>query len=373
MEYFLFAVEMAQKEETSETGEIYDKVQEYYGKIIKKTSDLQTKTCCTKEKFPEFALPILTKIHQEVQQTYYGCGVVIPELLEGLKVLDLGSGSGRDVYLLSGLVGAKGYVIGVDMTDEQLNVANKYLNYHAQQFGYAKGNVEFKKGYIEKLDLLDLKEGTFDLIISNCVVNLSPDKEAVLKHAFRLLKPGGEMYFSDIYSDRRIPSSLAENSDLWGECLSGALYWNDFLSLCRKVGFKDPRLVKSSPVAVQNPGMQRLIGHIQFWSATYRLWKIPALEEACEDYGEAIQYKGSIPYHPNGLQLDGHHYFETGKVVPVCRNTRLMLSETRFKSHFNFYNAESNVHYGIFKDCGVNIPFSAQNSSSSSCDLPSCC
>eukprot|EP00122_Pirum_gemmata_P002710 Pgem_evm1s2443 len=209
-----------------------------------------------------------------------------------MKVLDLGSGAGRDVYILSGMVGKDGFVVGVDMTDEQLEVANRHKDYHAKQFGYDQPNVEFKKGYIEKLNELNFPDNYFDIIVSNCVINLSPDKNAVLSEAFRVLKPGGELYFSDVYSDRRVPQELVDDEVLFGECLSGALYWNDFLTLSRKNGFNDPRLVSDSIITIGNKKLEALIGHIKFWSATYRLFKIPELENMCEDYGEAVVYKG---------------------------------------------------------------------------------
>jgi len=155
-------------------------------------------------------------------------------MLEGKTVLDLGCGSGRDVYIASQLVGPEGKVIGVDMTEEQLDTAREYQSYHAEKFGY--DNVEFHLGLIEKLDEIDsLEDGSVDIIISNCVINLCPDKEAVLRSCHRLLKEGGELYFSDVYSNRRVPQSLREDEVLWGECLSGALYWNDFHNLGKNV------------------------------------------------------------------------------------------------------------------------------------------
>lgn len=139
--------------------------------------------------------------------------------------------------------------------------------------------------------------------------------------------------------------------------MSGALYWNDFLSVSKKCGFLDPRLVEDSPITVSNPRLEILIGHIKFFSATYRLFKLEDLEPSCEDYGQAVIYKGTIPHFPNHFDLDAHHHIETGKVFPVCTNTLSMLKNTRFQKHFEFINLDSKTHYGIFEGCGTSIPF----------------
>lgn len=154
-------------------------VQEYYGATLGSSADLRTNACCDASSVPVALRPLLARIHPEVLSRYYGCGLVVPPLLEGLRVLDLGCGSGRDVYLLAQLVGAGGQVVGVDMTPEQLAVARRHQPHHAERFGFA--NVQFLEGRIEQLEQLPLEPGSFDLVISNCVVNLSTDKLAVLK------------------------------------------------------------------------------------------------------------------------------------------------------------------------------------------------
>lgn len=329
-------------------------VQAYYGSTLQSSDDLRTSACCDASSVPDGLKPLLARIHPEVLSRYYGCGLVVPPLLEGLRVLDLGCGSGRDVYLLAQLVGPGGSVVGVDMTAEQLAVAERHRQHHAEQFGYA--NVRFVCGEIEQLDQLGLEAASFDLVISNCVVNLSTDKQAVLQGVRQLLKPGGEFYFADVYADRRVPAALQQDPLLYGECLAGALYWNDFLRLARAAGFADPRLVADRPLLITDPQVAARTGAIGFHSATYRLFNLPDLEDACEDHGQAVIYRGTVPGHPCAFPLDKHHQIETGRVFPVCGNTFRMLTETRLAPHFSAIG-DFSAHYGLFAGCGSSSPF----------------
>ena len=168
-------------------------VKDYYGKVLRSSEDLQTSACCDGGDVPPHLEALLDNVHEEVRAKYYGCGIVVPAALAGARVLDLGSGSGRDVYLIAQLVGSDGEVVGVDMTDEQLATANSHIDWHMRRFDHGRPNVRFLKGYIEKLGALGLPQASFDVIVSNCVINLSVDKLAVLRGAFDLLKPGGEL------------------------------------------------------------------------------------------------------------------------------------------------------------------------------------
>ena len=151
-------------------------VRDYYGKTLNSSADLKTDACCSPSDLPRAVREALAKVNDEVTSRYYGCGLTIPSELTGLSVLDLGSGSGRDCYILSQLVGSAGRVTGIDMTEEQLAVAERNRAHHAKTFGY--GNVEFVKGDIARLDDIGLKDASFDLIVSNCVINLARDKSA---------------------------------------------------------------------------------------------------------------------------------------------------------------------------------------------------
>ncbi|MEQ8749420.1 MAG: methyltransferase type 11, partial [Amphiplicatus sp.] len=193
---------------------------------------------------------------------------------------------------------------------------------------------------------------------------LVADKLGVFEAAHALLKPGGELYFSDVYADRRLPEALRYDPVARGECLGGALYWNDFLALAKRAGFADPRLVSDRPLSIGDPSLQARLAPAQFHSATYRMFKIDGLEPACEDYGQAVVYKGGVANSEKTFVLDGHHEIEKGRIFPVCGNTFRMLSESRFAPHFDFIGDWS-THYGIFPGCGTASPFGAKTSGAS--------
>ena len=191
--------------------DIRQNVQEYYGQDLKSSADLRTSACCSIESVPEHHKAILSQIDDEILSRFYGCGSPIPPALKGKNVLDLGCGTGRDVYLISKLVGAEGHVCGVDMTEDQLDVAKRHVTKQMNTFGFSSANVSFKQGLIEDLSLLGIEDNSMDVVVSNCVINLSTDKEKVFSEIYRVLKPGGELFFSDVFSDRRIPEALSKD------------------------------------------------------------------------------------------------------------------------------------------------------------------
>ena len=330
-------------------GKVSETIKNYYGKILQGTKDLKTTACCTTEEVPEHLKPILSEIEDEVITRFYGCGSPLPESLEGKVVLDLGCGTGRDAYLASKLVGSGGYVIGVDMTDEQLDVAKRNLDKQMKRFGFSEPNVDFRKGYIEDLQSLGIEDNSVDVVISNCVINLSPDKKSVFSEIFRVLKPGGELYFSDVFADRRVPRELTDDPVLYGECLSGALYVEDFRRILREVGCPDYRVVTGHDIDIEDPEIERKVGMINFHSLTIRAFKLDALEDICEDYGQVATYLGTIPEAPHRFILDDHHTFHTGKPMLVCGNSAAMVQDTRFGKHFRV-DGDRTVHFGAF-DC----------------------
>jgi len=321
-------------------------VSTYYGEVLQSKDDLATNACCD----PGMMLPAwrktLSEIHPEITDRFYGCGSPIPFAIEGKTVLDLGCGTGRDSFLISKLVGPHGKVIGVDMTEAQIAVANRHLEHQMQVFGYDKPNVEFRLGFIEDLAVLGIENESVDVVVSNCVINLSPEKEAVFREIFRVLKPGGELYFSDIFAGRRIPSELRRDPLLRGECLAGAMYIGDFRRMLANLGCLDYRIARSSPLEIFNPEVMERIGMVDFQNMTVRAFKLP-MEDRCENYGQVAYYLGTVAECPHAFPLDDHHLFTTGLPVPICGNTADMLSKTRYATHFRTVG-DSRVHYGLF-------------------------
>ncbi|AOP34840.1 methyltransferase type 11 [Leptospira tipperaryensis] len=348
----------------NQIANVMESVKEYYGTILKTNQDLKTSACCTTDRMPFYLRQILSEVHEEVKDKFYGCGSPIPYALEGKTVLDLGSGSGRDCFLLSKLVGPNGKVIGVDMTEEQISIARKYLDYHKDRFGYKKSNVEFFNGYIEDLKSLGIADSSVDVVVSNCVINLSPQKEKVFSEIFRVLKPGGELFFSDIFSSRRIPIEIAQDPIFYGECLGGAMYIEDFRRLLNRLGNLDFRITASSKVDLIENDLIQKAGGIEFYSMTIKVFKLP-LEDKCEDYGQVAFYLGGIENSENSFVLDDHHLFEKDRPSLVCGNTAMMLEDTRYSQYFKIIG-NRNQHFGLF-DCGPANNRIEINGSSGSC------
>lgn len=341
-----------------------DLIKDYYGKVLSSKNDLKTTACCVAESLQPYLNQLLKKIHPEVSEKFYGCGLPISSALEGLTILDLGSGSGRDCFLLSALVGPKGRVIGVDMTAEQLAIARKHLDHHRDAFGSQAGDIDFRQAYIEDLAAAGIKDNSVDMVVSNCVLNLSPDKVQVFSEIFRVLKPGGELYFSDVYADRRLPREFMDDKILLGECLGGALYTEDLRRILAESGCKDPRQISNAEIVITNADVKAKTETTKFYSITTRAFKLD-LEDRCEDYGQVAIYKGDIPEHSHHFVLDDHHDFITNKPMLVCSNTAAMLTNSRLSKHF-IVEGNTEQHFGLF-DCAPARPSALSSQVGAAC------
>lgn len=219
-------------------------VRTQYGRIAsqKRTGCCSTKSCCattdtaeTLSKKAGYTDKDLTSV-PEGANLGLGCGnpVALASLKEGNTVLDLGSGAGFDCFLASNRVGKTGRVIGVDMTPEMIKKAKA----NAKKCGYE--NVDFRLGEIEDLPVED---NSVDVIISNCVINLSPDKKKVFREAFRVLRPGGRLMVSDIVLLEELPDSVRKSVELYVGCLAGAIMKNDYIDAIKDAGFSKVKIL----------------------------------------------------------------------------------------------------------------------------------
>jgi SAM-dependent methyltransferase len=211
---------------------IHETVREHYAERIKNSASCCGPSDCCSPESSLYPVDLLTTVPSEVSSTSYGCGdpITLASLQPGQTVLDLGSGAGLDCLLAAQKVGPEGRVIGVDMTPEMIERAKK----NAQRVDAT--NVEFRQGYLEELPV---DSSSVDVIISNCVINLSPDKEKVFNEAFRVLKPGGKLAVSDIVTDGELPEEIRQSLAAWAGCVAGAVQAKDYIAMMESVGFTD--------------------------------------------------------------------------------------------------------------------------------------
>ncbi|XP_050394612.1 arsenite methyltransferase isoform X2 [Patella vulgata] len=299
----------------------------------------------------------LSLVHPEITKRFYGCGVAVPEKLQGQNVLDLGCGSGRESFVISSLIGPNGHVTGIDMTEDLVKVANEYIDYHKEKYGIEKTNMEFKLGYIEKLGEIGIGGDSCDVLVSNGVINLTPDKKAVLAEAYRVLKTGGELYFSDVYCSTELSDDVRKNQHLWGQCIAGTLWWKKLFDMAKEIGFSEPRLVEVAPVPICNKQYKDLLGDARFLSATYRLFKLPDKTST----SAILQYQGDIPGCESAFRLDVRNIFKKGELRPVDGTVATIITTSRFKDNFKIIQNQviNPFDYLDELDAGGNRPVDA--------------
>ena len=341
-----------------------DTVKEYYGKTMHEIEKQPTQCSMRGKPFYKSAREALDEVHPDVVKKYYGCGNPIPGCLPGTTIVDLGCGSGRDVFICSKLVGENGSVIGIDMTQEQLDIAQGYAEYHREKFGYS--NVKFVQGYIEDfVDTNAVEPNSADIVISNCVICLSPNKPKVFEQAWKALKEGGELYFSDIYSDRRIPTDVQQDKVLWNEGYGGSMYIEDFRREMSKIGFKHLQVACCNKYSNEyGKGLNQ-----NYYSITFRAFKITSLEDKSEDYQIEATYLGGIPDFDEEVELDVNYKFAKDKPVRVCRNTAEILRKSRFAQYFSV--TEDKAHQGLFET--QSLDKSLESLSSTKCKPKASC
>ena len=335
--------------------------------------------CCPVDYDPQY----LKVIPQEVIDRDYGCGDPSQYIRQGETVLDLGSGTGKICFIASQVVGSDGKVIGVDMTDEMLEIARRNAPIVADLIGYA--NVEFRKGHIEDLAtdlaaddsmlaknpitsataLADfetarakqrverplIEDSSIDVIVSNCVLNLvnDTDKPALFREMFRVLKKGGRIAVSDIVSDELSPPHLKDDDTLWSGCISGALQEHAFVNLLEEAGFYGITIEKREAEPWQ------VVDGIEYRSVTVLAWK--GKEGPCWDKNDAVIYKGPF----SSVADDDGHTYVRGQPMAVCEKTYGILTSEPYAGHFYPVPAQVEVTKDIPFDCSRDAVRSPQD------------
>jgi MoaA/NifB/PqqE/SkfB family radical SAM enzyme/SAM-dependent methyltransferase len=286
-------------------------VREYYGAAAEIP---QAELCCP-ARYDEGSV---SHIPREVLDRFYGCGSPMTSagIREGETVLDLGSGAGIDVFIAAKFVGPSGRAIGVDMTDRMLAVAHESKPKVAAALGYDAA--EFREGFLENIPV-DSK--SVDLVTSNCVVNLSPDKPRVFEEIWRVLKDHGRVVLSDIVSEREVPPHLKVNPRLWGECLVGALTEEEFVAGLERAGFYGIEILKKS--------YWKDVAGYPFFSVTVRGYKFEKTS-GCVFQGHRAVYLG-----PGKAFVDEEgHQFPRNEPYEVCTDTVRKLSNPPYRNFF---------------------------------------
>ncbi len=287
------------------------KMREFYGEAAEQP---QAELCCP-TKYDDTAID---HIPQEVLDRFYGCGSPMARagIQLGETVVDLGSGAGIDVFIAAKLVGPEGKAIGVDMTDRMLEVARDNQPKVATSLGYDV--VDFRMGFLEQIPVEDRSA---DLVTSNCVVNLSPDKPRVLEEMWRVLKDHGRIVISDIVSERDVPPHLKVNPQLWGECLVGALTQEEFLARLERAGFYG--------LSVLQRTYWKDVEGYPFYSVTVQGFKFEK-RDGCVFEGHRAVYLG-----PGKAFLDEEgHLFPRNEPYEVCTDTVAKLGRVPYEGMF---------------------------------------
>jgi len=286
-------------------------IRQFYGQAAEKP---QAELCCPTRPDEDD----LAHIPREVVDRFYGCGSPVSSacLAPGETMVDLGSGAGIDCFIAAKKVGAEGHVFGIDMTDQMLNVARDCQPKVANTLGYDV--VEFRRGYLEQIPL---ENAMTDVVTSNCVINLSPDKPRVFREIWRVLNDHGRMVVSDIVSDREVPPRMRTDGQLWGECISGALTEERFLAVLERTGFYG--------ITVLEKSFWKEVQDCQFYSITVRGFKFEK-KLNCTYVGQHAIYLG-----PQKAVVDEEgHLFPRGTPVEICTDTAEKLSRSPYAGSF---------------------------------------
>lgn len=304
-------------------------VREFYGHAAEEP---QAELCCPVRPDPED----LAHIPPEVVERFYGCGSPVSAAAPqpGETLVDLGSGAGIDCFIAARRVGAEGRVFGIDMTDQMLGVARASQPHVTAALGY--DNVVFHKGILERIPL---DAASADIVTSNCVINLSPDKPAVFREVWRVLRDGGRAVIADIVADGEVPPPMRADGQLWGECISGALSEDGFLAAFERAGFYGVSVLKKT--------FWREVEGTRFYSVTVRGFKFEK-KAGCRYIGQFAVYLGPM----KSVTDEEGHLFPRGVPVEVCTDTATKLAAAPYAGSFAVVDGPaSTASFSADADC----------------------
>ena len=281
----------------------------------------QENLCCP----TEYDLSDLSHIPKEVTEISYGCGSPVGRagLREGEVMVDLGSGGGIDCFIAAKHVGETGQVYGIDMTDEMLDVARKNSSQVVKNLGY--NNIKFKKGFLEDIPIEDT---SVDLVTSNCVINLSTNKNAVFKEIHRILKPNGRFLIADIISEIEVPEEMRSNKELWGECISGALTLKEFLDHASNNNFNG--------LLIKKDYLWKEVANIKFYSYTIEGFKYESNRNLSDTKSVFATYAGPF----DSVIFQGTT-FQISIPIEIDKTTAELLSSHSYKGQFIITDPET--------------------------------
>ena len=326
----------AEEDEAGEVGvlrsacvlsyEVKDRSREAVSQFYTRAAEAPQADLCCPTSYPA---EDVDHIPREVVERFYGCGSPVNRagLREGETVLDLGSGAGIDCFIAARKVGPAGRAIGVDMTDAMLEVALENRPKVAERLGFE--NVEFKKGYLEEVPVED---ATADVIMSNCVINLSPDKKRVFAEIWRVLRDHGRFVISDIVSETEVPPTLRLNQHLWGECIGGALSEDELFSSLEEAGFYGLRTIAKSA--------WKTVEGVRFFSVTVQGYKYEK-KAGCVFIGQRAVYTGPF----KAVVDEEGHTFPRGEEVEVCTDTAAKLRAEPYSGRFIVIDPEGGAEH----------------------------
>ncbi|XP_059142581.1 arsenite methyltransferase-like [Physella acuta] len=291
------------------------------------------------EAVPSYAIEILSKISPRSRKTYDGSAIFIPDAIEGARVLDIGCGGGSLSFVLSKLVGPAGYVVGVDFSEDFIQLCQEETAYHMKEWGYSKPNCEFICSDVEKL--LDFQLEPFDVIVSNGLMCLVHNKGKVIQIISRLLKEGGEFYNSDIFSDTKQCEEVKATPLFCCYGLSGAMVWSDLKELTGPYGFSDPYLLYAADTFQFGTEKNKLdLRGVSYVCAVYRLIK---LVPESTGQGAIVSYNGNYEKSQDFLKWDVDTIFKKDVPIKIDGYFASLLAKTKFARFFTFEKYEGQL------------------------------